>query len=184
MPSEEQKLHIPDRSRPPNEMIESYQHRQLLPGSNMEVMAKNFVHQVDAQLKWPRLRSRRKYIREFASDHVKLSLVDWTTDVFLRTTTEAYWGKSIWKVGPELLGSFAVWEASTWKYVYQIPYIFSKDTYAAKDQLIQIFSDYCSLPEDERADSSLFVEMAETELRDIDFGNDDIAKCNMLQHWA
>ena len=184
MPNEEQKLHNPHRNRPPNEMIEDYQHRQLLPGSNMEFMAKTFLEQVDAQLKWAHLRSRRQYIREFATDHVKLSLMDWTADVFLRTTTETYWGKSIWKVGPELLKSFTVWEESTWKYVYQLPYIFSKDTYAAKDQLIQIFSDYFSLPKDERADSSFFVEMAENELRDIDFSNNDIAKCHMLQHWA
>ena len=150
----------------------------------MDGIAKAFLDKVDSHLEWTQLRSRQQYIRETGPNHLTLSLMDWTAEVFLRTTTETYWGKSVWKSGPDIPTSFFRWEATTWKYVYQLPRFLSRDMHTAKDQLIEAFTQYFALPTSDRADKSFFVELAEEELRDIGFGDNDIAKCHMLQHCA
>ena len=151
----------------------------------MDEIAKCFVADVDAKLQWQRLHDQpRPYVNIISRDVMQLSLMDWTADVFINTTTEMYWGKSIWKVAPGLTESFLKWEETTWKYVFQLPRFLSKDMYTARDQLIGAFRVYFAQPNAERADANYFVKMAEEELRDIEFGDFDVAKANMLQHWA
>lgn len=166
-------------------MVELYQHHQLLPGEKMDKIAKAFVADVDQKLHWQRLHDEpRPYIDILSPGVIQLSLMDWTADVFIHATTEMYWGKSIWEVAPDLTASFLKWEETTWKYVFQLPRSLSKDMYTARDQLIGAFRTYFAQPKAERADANYFVEMAEEELRDIAFGDFDVAKANMLQHWA
>ena len=60
----------------------------------------------------------------------------------------------------------------------------SKDMQAAKDELVDGFTSYFEQAPNKRADASYFVRSSEEELRDISFGAKDIARANMLQHWA
>lgn len=183
-PTEEQKITHPMRKLPPNQMVEEYQHHQLLPGEKMDKIAKTFVGYVDESLRWQKLQKRSPFISESSSDAVTLSLMDWTADVFLHTTTEIYWGKSIWEIAPNLIETFLAWEETTWKYVFQLPRFLSRDMYAAKDQLVDAFTAYFGQPSNKREDATYFVKTAEEELRDIAFDDNDIGKVNMLQHWA
>lgn len=165
-------------------MIESYEHRQLLPGKNMNEISTLFVSQVSDMLRWENLSGGQSYVRKRNANTVTLSLMDWTSNVFIRTTTEAYWGKSIWTVAPDLVNYFLQWEATTWKYVFQLPRIFSQEMYTARDQLIDAFTTYFGQRGDLRKDASYFVPTAEADLRDIGFDDVNIARVNMLQHWA
>ena len=168
----------------PNEMIVKYQHRQLLPGEKMNEISKLFVEQITDRLRWENVCRGPDYIQERRGDSVTLSLIHWTSDVFIRTTTEAYWGKSIWSVAPSLIEHFLNWEATTWKYVFQLPHFLSREMYRARDQLIGAFTRYYGQPDHLRSDTAYFVPTAEAELRDIAFDDGEIAKVHMLQHWA
>ena len=150
----------------------------------MKFFSKLFVEQVTDGLRWENVRSGQEYVRERRDDSVTLSLIDWTSHVFIRTTTEAYWGKSIWSVAPNLMEHFLEWEATTWKYVFQLPCFLSREMYTARDQLIGAFTTYFGQPEHLRSDTTYFVPTAEAELRDIAFDDSEIAKVHMLQHWA
>ena len=165
-------------------MIEKYEHHQLLPGKHMNDVSQLFLTQVSDRLRWENLTRDHVYVRERQADGVTVSLIDWTSDVFIRATTEAYWGRSIWTVAPNLIDSFRQWEATTWKYVFQLPRIFGKDMYTARDQLIGAFTAYFGQSAMLRQDTSYFVRAAEAELRDIGFGDVDIGRTHMLQHWA
>ena len=79
----------------------------------MDKIAKMFVDYIDENVRWQQLQTERPYIFEPSSDSVKISLMDWTADVFLHTTTELYWGKGIWQVAPNLIDSFLKWEETT-----------------------------------------------------------------------
>lgn len=115
---------------------------------------------------------------------VSLPLLDWTEELFIRTTTEVYWGKTIWKVAPNLINSFLQWESTTWKYVFQLPRLLSKDMYTAKYQLVDAFSTYFEKPKEERNDANYFVSAAEDKLRITGLETQDIARVHMLQLWA
>ena len=184
IPTEEQRKMYPVRKFPPNQMVEEYQFHQLLPGEKMDKIAKTFVDYIDESVRWQTLQKRCSYIHHSSSDGLTLSLMDWTAEIFIHATTEIYWGKSIWKVAPNLLTSFLAWEETTWKYVFQLPKFLSRDMYAAKDQLVDGFTAYYGQPKDKREDVTYYVTAAEKELRDISFDDHDIAKVNMLQHWA
>ena len=183
-PTEDQKAKDPTRKFPPNQMVEEYQFHQLLPGENLDKIAKTFVRYVDEKVRWQQLQKKCPYIQGSSPNSVKISLMDWTADVFLHTTTEIYWGKTIWEVAPKLIESFLKWEETTWKYVFQLPRFLSRDMYAAKDQLVDAFTAYFEQPKSKRGDATYFVVTAEEELREIGFKDHDVAKVNMLQHWA
>ncbi|KAL8878852.1 MAG: hypothetical protein Q9198_003423, partial [Flavoplaca austrocitrina] len=160
-------------------MLEEYQRHQLLPGRELDELAKAFVCYVD------------KMVQIYASSSppvksvfVDVSLMDWTTDVFLQATTETYWGRSMWGLAPDLIGSFQKWEQTTWKYVFQIPCILSKDMYEAREELIAAFTAYFGQAKTTRADANYFVTTSEQELRDIAFNDNDVGKVHMLQYWA
>ena len=105
--------------------------------------------------------------------------MDWTAHVFIHTTTEVYWGKQIFQIAPDLINSFLKWEETNWKYLFQLPRYFSEDLYGAKEQLIDF-----NQSQAERPGSIHSISASEVEMRNIDLRNDEIAKINMLSHWA
>jgi len=183
-PTDEAKALHPQRRLPPIQMVEEYQKHQLLPGGKLDDIAKMFVKQLDQAICWQHLTENSPYVLESSSDSVKISLLEWTEQVFISTTTEIFWGKSIWNVAPGLIDSFLKWENTTWKYVFQLPRFLSNDMYTARDQLIDAFTTYYGQASGNRADANWYVNKAEAEYRDIAFNDHDLAKVNMLQHWA
>ena len=174
----------PFRKLPPNQMVEDYERHQLLPGKNHDELASRFTKDLEKMISWDALSTKSSHAIKDSPNFVKVSLMDWTSDVFISTTTKLYWGESIFDVAPDLLQKFRQWENANWKYVFQLPRILSTDTYAAKDGLVNAFAKYFMLPRDKRADINYFVGMAESELRDIGLNETDIARVHMLQMWA
>lgn len=165
-------------------MVEDYQIRQLLPGKHLDELANKFIRCLNRTVCWQHLSTAPPYVQESSPTSVRISSMDWTSNVFIDTTTELYWGKSLSKANPRLLKSFLRWEKTNWKNVFQLPRFLSEDMYAAKDQLVNAFAAYFSLPNGERTDANYFVKAAEEELRDIGFNDQDLGKVHMLQHWA
>lgn len=183
-PTKETQQSHPVRQHPPNDMVEIYQFHQLLPGERLDQISIPFVDFLDKKLRVEHLQRNCPYVLESSLDSIKISVIDWTSDVFIRTTTEIYWGKSIWKVAPNLFESFLTWEKTSWKYIFQLPRFLSEDMYAARAQLVDAFTAYFGQPKNKRADCNYFVQAAEEELRDVAIDEHDIAKVQMLQHWA
>ena len=82
------------------------------------------------------------------------------------------------------MNSFLRWEQTNWKYIFQLPRYFDEDLYAAKEQLIDASTAYFNQSQAERPDSIHSLSASEVEMRKIDLKNDEIAKVNMLTHWA
>ena len=95
-----------------------------------------------------------------------------------------YWGKSMLRVAPQLIPALRKWERCSWKYLYNLPPYMRKETDAAKDELVQGFTAYYALPMSARMDAMEPVSAIEGELRNVDFEDGDVAKVNMLWHWA
>lgn len=183
-PNDESNLKHSARKLSPNQMVEEYQFHQLLPGEKLDDISKRFVDFLDEKLCWEEFQRNSTYVSRSSPNVVSLSLLDWTEELFIRTTTEVYWGKTIWKVAPNLINAFLRWESTTWKYVFQLPRFLSKDMYTAKDQLVDAFSTYFEKPREERNDANYFVSAAEDKLRITGLETQDIARVHMLQFWA
>ena len=183
-PTETAKKIDPVRILSPNEMVAEYQRRQLRPGKHLEILAKSMINHVDCLLQWQSLAVGQTSIRPSSDQWLTLSLIDWTTHTFIRSTTETYWGKKILEINPDLLRTYTIWERTSWKYVFQIPRLFSQDMYSARDKLVNTFATYFRLPQAERTNAAWFVPIAEAEMRDIGLDEHDLGRAHMLQHWA
>ncbi|KAL8824243.1 MAG: hypothetical protein Q9191_005191 [Dirinaria sp. TL-2023a] len=183
-PSEEEKLENPVRVLSPNQMFAEYQRRQLRPGEKLDIIAEKMVKQVSDLLQWQNLNLDQPDVVERSASQQNLSLISWTTQTFIRTTTEVYWGGKLFEIEPELLHTYRIWENTAWKYVFQIPQLFSRDMYQARDKLVNAFTAYFKLAQAERKDVAWFVPTAEAEMRDIGLDESDLGRAHMLQHWA
>lgn len=183
-PTEHAKTSNPVRVLSPNEMVAEYQRRQLRPGKNLESLAKSMIKHIDDLLRWQNLDVGQTRVLPCSDQWLTLSLIDWTSHTFIRSTTEAYWGKKLFEIDPDLLQTYNIWERTSWKYVFQIPRLFSQDMYNARDKLVDAFTAYFRLPQAERAETAWFVPIAEAEMRDIGLGERDLGRAHMLQHWA
>ena len=168
----------------PSQKLFEHRCQHLLPGESLDKLSQTFQSYLDKELQWQSLIADNTYLRGSSSDWVKISLLDWTTEIMIGTLTEVYWGKSMFKVAPHLIQSLRRWERCSWKYLYGLPSFLKKDTNAAKNELLQGFMTYFGLPRSQRQDAMSPVTAIEGELRNIDFNDSDIARVNMLWHWA
>ncbi|KAL9124412.1 MAG: hypothetical protein Q9217_006254 [Psora testacea] len=167
-----------------NQKLFEYRHHHLLPGESLDELSQTFRSYLDKELQWQSLTAGNTYLRESSSDWIKISLLDWTTQTFIGTITEIYWGKSMFRIAPQLIESLRKWERCSWKHLYDLPSFLKKDTDAAKNNLLGGFTTYFGLPKSQRQDAMNPVAAVEGALRSIDFNDNDIAKVNMLWHWA
>jgi hypothetical protein len=119
-----------------------------------------------------------------SSDGPTVSLLELCGELFLRGTTTSFLGEKIWDVNPKLLDSFAMWERTSWKYMFQTPDILSRDMLNARDDIVKTFVMYLNIPREERSDSHDFVKAVETMGRDIGCSKQDMARVFMLHFWA
>ena len=183
-PTRKQKADNPVRVLSPNEMVAEYQRRQLRPGVNMDILAASMIDHVNSMVRWDNLKMGETCDRQSSEKTVSLSLIEWTSHAFIHSTTDMYWGKRIFEIDPTILETYTIWEKTNWKYVFQIPRLFSRDMYDARDKLVDAFTGYFQLPKNERTDAAWFVPIAEEEMRDIGSSDRDLGRAHMLQHWA
>jgi hypothetical protein len=165
-------------------MFNDYHRAQLQPGVNFDDLLHNRTIpgiertlQFDASLDHPAVLARSK-------DGVTISLLALCNELFVRGTSEAFLGKAIFMVNPNLLNAFRRWERTNWKYMFQMPTFMSRDMIAAKEEIIDTFVDYFRLPYAERSDCNQFVRASEKLARDIGLCELDRAKLFMLHFWA
>ncbi|KAL8738485.1 MAG: hypothetical protein Q9181_000741 [Wetmoreana brouardii] len=184
LPADRPRILNPERILPPNEMMMEYHRRQLRSGDHMEILSRSMTDHIQRKVTWEGLEESQIGISRGSESSSKISLYELTSHVFNRSLTEIYWGKKIFETDPNLLQTFALWEKTNWKYVYQIPHLLSRDMYRARDQLIEAFTRYFGLPKSQRSDAAWFIPRAEAEMRDTGLDDRDLGRAHMLQHWA
>ena len=168
----------------PYQKLREHRHHHLLAADSTDKLSETFRGYHEKELRWQRLTANNAYLRASSSEWVDVSLHDWISEIFIRTSTEIYWGKSVFRVAPQLVTSLRKWERCNWKFLYNLPTFLSKDTATAKNELIQGFTTYFGLPKSQRLDAMTPVGATEDDSRNLDFKDSDIAKINMLWHWA
>lgn len=68
--------------------------------------------------------------------------------------------------------------------MYQLPSFLSVDMLAAKHEIVDTFRNYFNTNKSKITDAVWFVDVVENELRQCGFSSDEIARINMLLHWA
>ncbi|KAF2686658.1 hypothetical protein K458DRAFT_386619 [Lentithecium fluviatile CBS 122367] len=115
---------------------------------------------------------------------VVVSLNDLCVDLFVTQETEEHWDPSLLKHSPDLIGAFMNWKYTSWKFMSQLPSLFSKDMLMAKNAITGAFVTYYGLPRSERREAVYFVTALEEMLREAGLTEDEMGKFTLLQYWA
>lgn len=179
-----EKKHLNPKARPSHEMVVEYHRQQLLPGSKVNILlAEKLIPSLCRSICWESVEAHPACLKT-STDSVTISLWNWCAETFIIGTTSAYYGERLSKMAPDLLKPFLIWESTNWKYMYRLPSSLSGDMLAAKDEIIDTFHNYFKTSESKRKDAIWYVGVVEDELRQSGLGSDEIAKINMLLHWA
>lgn len=115
---------------------------------------------------------------------VVVSVKALSEQIFIREMTEAFHGKAIWAVAPDLAETFEKWEDTNWKYLFGLPACLSRDMLQARERLVDAFKRYFRLKREHRRDACFFVEAMEDVLVDTGLSEDDRARVFAMHYWA
>ncbi|KAI9640837.1 hypothetical protein NHQ30_010678 [Ciborinia camelliae] len=172
---------VPTRSA--HEMTSEYHRQQLLSGANLENLVQQIIPGLQKNLSWDTLKQHPACVRK-SGDSVTLSLWEWCNEVIITGSTTAYYGHKIFELNPNLLQAMMTWEATNWKFMYQLPGFMSRDMTDAKNEFIDTLCKYFETPKEERSDVLYFVTAMEDEMRAAGLSNRETAGIHMLHLWA
>lgn len=174
----------PHATKAPHEMIEEYHKRQLLSVDNLESLSRDhLLAELQRTLTWSQMGLHPSCTHKTA-ESITFSLWAWCNHLFIEGFTKAYYGEQILALNPRLLAANQIWERTSWKYIFKLPRLLAGDMFSAKDEIVETFRRYFELPPSERADANYFVGAVEDELRACELSHAEIARVNMLHHWA
>lgn len=172
------------KARPSHEMVREYHRQQLQQGVRVNILlTETLIPSLDRNICWENVQAHPACLNG-STGSVTISLWEWCADIFINGITSAYYGERLTEIAPDLLRPYLVWESTSWKYMYRLPNFLSRDMLAAKDEIIDSFHNYFKTPKSKRTDATWYVPVVEDELRQCGLSSDEIARINMLLHWA
>jgi hypothetical protein len=163
-------------------MIDEYHRRQTKPGAMLDnLLHGRFIPEAD------RILGKLRVASAATDENVSISLLHICIDVFVGGMLTAFLGKKQMrdrKANAAWVESFLTWERTSWKYMFRMPKLLSRDTLGARDEMINIFVRYLGVPPEERDDATYFVKETERMLRDARCGDEDIARVLVLHFWT
>jgi hypothetical protein len=115
---------------------------------------------------------------------VTISLLDLCVELFITSTTDAFFGPKLRQLEPNLIKAFESWEQCNWKFLFQLPDVFAGDMLASKKTLTNAFAKYYGSPKEGRKGAVYYVEKVEDMLREVGISELEMGSYTMLQYWA
>ena len=156
--------------------------RQLLPGKELDIVQKAFTDHINELLVWEKVLSIVPQVP--SSLVVSTSLLGWCQDVLLGPATEAFFGKRLLQIDPDLVKRFCIFDDASWKLHFGYPRILSRDMHSAKDSMITSLKRYWELPREDRSDASFLIKSFEVEMREMGIEEKDMAALVMPLYWV
>jgi hypothetical protein len=158
---------------------------QALPGKHFDKLMHGSIEaSIIRSLEFFETTSNNPAILQKGEKEVVVSVKTLSEQIFIREMTEAFHGKSIWTVAPDLPEIFEKWEDTNWKYLFGLPECLSKDMVQARERLVDAFKRYFRIKRENRRDACFFVEAMEDVLVDTGLSEDDRARVFAMHYWA
>ncbi|KAJ6021163.1 cytochrome P450 [Penicillium herquei] len=114
----------------------------------------------------------------------EISLKHLCIEAMVRGVAESFYGPALWKLQPDFVHWFMVWEGVSWKYLFKLPGFMSQDMIKAKDTMILLLVRYFSLPRSERPGASAWILETEDIMTEAGLNTEELGRIMMLQTWA
>ncbi|GAB1315261.1 Abscisic acid 8'-hydroxylase 4 [Madurella fahalii] len=149
-------------------LCKEYQLEQLSPGNRLDQLVGRSTALMRRHLEMESILNRGRHW--YASptgpggDCVTVSLYQWISDVFIDMGTQAYFGRLLQEIEPDLIRTFMAFETLSWQAMYQYPSFLCKEMMDAKAKLQHAMEVYFyRTPKSQRADASWFISRIEEE---------------------
>ena len=140
---------------------------QMHPGEKLEVLQSTFLGNIDHALRWENISGPMVQGTSSDSNELTLSLWEWCGHVLVDSATRAFFGDAIYKISPDLLKDFFVFDEQSWKLPYKYPHWAAPDMYDSKAKGEAAFAKYLALPKEQREDASWIVKELERGMEDL-----------------
>lgn len=138
---------------------------QMHPGDRFEVLQADFLKKINDMLRWDRISGQS--VKTFTEDSKTVSLWKWCGEVLVHAATKTFFGEAIYRVAPDVVSDFFTFDDEAWKMHYKYPKFAARDMYSAKERGEKAFTDYLSLPKEEREDAAWIVKQIEQGMGDV-----------------
>ena len=160
---------------------EDYYREQLLPGPQLDILWEQVLSDIASSIHWDNLPGSRFNRAETSRS---LSLLEWTSDVLLRSVVKGFFGDRLLQMDPQLLQNFAAFDKESWKLTYKLPRGVAKDMYDAKDKMVRSVKAYLQLPQDQRSEATWLIKKLEVEAGKANIDVQDLAAMITSLAWV
>ena len=160
---------------------EDYYREQLLPGPQLDILWEQVLSDIASSIHWDNLPGSRFNRAETSRS---LSLLEWTSDVLLRSVVKGFFGDRLLQMDPHLLQNFAAFDKESWKLTYKLPRGVAKDMYDAKDKMVRSVKAYLQLPQDQRSEATWLIKKLEVEAGKANIDVQDLAAMITSLAWV
>ncbi len=115
---------------------------------------------------------------------VKVQLFDWTADMLTMAGQEAYWGKLLKKIEPDMVETFMEFDLLSWQMLYQFPKFMCGKMRAAQNKMIEAFVEYYRTPRSERSDTIWWTHAFEDEIIALNISEHDFGPIVATIYWG
>jgi hypothetical protein len=157
---------------------------QLIPGKNLNDVQEIALSLMNEKLQWESMLKNPIYSTGANINQRRVSLLDWTSQTFVESTTIALFGPALLRIEPTLPSLFLQFDEKIWKLMYSVPSPWSNDMLAYKNKLHGALVKYLDLSKDQRTGASWFTRTFESEMRARGLGSHDIACCLAMVLWV
>lgn len=163
--------------------ILSITRRKLAALGRADGIPHSILNSVEEFAAWDRM-SQRSILKD--SEQTRLvSLGDWIQDVFAQASTKAFFGDAIFRLNPNLVEDFRMFDDRAWMLIFNIPRPWSQKMKTGLNRTLTAIEAYLQLPEAERKDGSLLFKDIEAVFHeDGDYQHRDIAGILLMIYWG
>ena len=155
---------------------------QLYAGKHLEDLSKVYLARIEQQQNWTKI--PKSAVLRSVHEEKSVFLRGWLEDVLGRATAQAFFGKRLLEIEPELLAHFHSFDTNSWMLLYQYPRLFAGEMYAAIDKGTKAFTKYFALPKQERSDGCHYIQAVEAKQVKAGVSVRDIAIAGQNLFWA
>ncbi|KAI3401886.1 hypothetical protein diail_6445 [Diaporthe ilicicola] len=138
---------------------------QMHPGDRLKSVEGRFLGNIDRLMNWESI-SGASLLR--STEHSKtVSMWNWCWIVLSEAATQAFFGDAIFQVAPNVLDEFWTFNLEAWKMHSKYPRFAAPAAFKAKDRSVKAFSDYLSLPKEQRSGACWLVEQLELGIEEM-----------------
>lgn len=182
--------------KPVAHLIRDMQIQQLQPGKGLDAIERAELAYLESRVRPEPLRMSpfrcidlldQEEMNASATDAVEVPLWRWCSDLLVRASQRAFFGKALETIDFSLPDTFIYFDEISWKLWYQIPYFLARDTIFMRDQLQASLKKFYDLPQVERNDDSAQAwvnDKTEDKLRAIGIPTEDIASIQLILYWG